>query len=103
MSGEMNGVQTLNEDQAMIFSEIAERFHNELLASWMAADRITSFRELSDGDKLEALLAGTLTSLIEIAFSGIKEDREDFIKYLTESCIPMAREIAMENEKLTRR
>jgi hypothetical protein len=82
-------------DDNAIFDEIAKLFHGGVVRAWMDADRITIFRELPDNEKLEALIAGTLTALVGIGFSGIleTEGRDDLMSYIIDDCMPLARKL----------
>jgi len=82
------------------YSEMVDQFRRQLLQSFSDADRITIFRDLPGGYKVNAFAVGTMIALASVIIVCGKPERLDEMFKHLEACWPMAR---AEAEKILKR
>ncbi len=86
-------------ERAELFSLMSTHFYDHLINAWNRSSGITVIREAEPRDRVESLIAGTLTGLLDVCFDAVeKENRDEIMRYLRDECLPAARSIVEEDE-----
>ena len=78
------------------FDVMCEQFRTQVVDLVLEAGKVTIYRDLGPQKQLECFLSGVLVGAIGVMFASIeRQGREQMMAYI-ESCLPIARQIAVE-------